>query len=372
MSLIFINGLSAKAGGGKSILTNYLRLLHTSNLTDNYIVLVPDQTTYEYFKSSKIELIHLPKILSNKFFFPLVYSFIIPKILVKKNVNVLFNLADIPIKTKIKQVFLFDWSYAVYPNSQVWNKLDFRDYISKKIKLYYFKKFSPYIYSLIAQTETMKQHLFDLYEIKNIQVVPNAVSVENLSGGIDIDFKFPSGIKLLYLTHYYAHKNIEIFIELGKIIKAQNLNYKLITTLNSDQHEKANKFLNDIEKYGLSGIIINVGAVKMEHVPSLYKQCDGLLMPTLLESFSGTYVEAMFHKKPIFTSNFDFTIDVCRNAAVYFNPLDAQNILNSIMDVFNSKEKRERLISEGEIILNQLPNWTKTFAMYNKIINNLV
>jgi len=65
-------------------------------------------------------------------------------------------------------------------------------------------------------------------------------------------------------------------------------------------------------------------------VPSLYAQSDALLMPTLLESFSGTYVEAMFHKIVILTSKLDFAEDVCGESAFYFDPTSPEDILASI------------------------------------------
>lgn len=372
MAIIFINGLSAKSGGGKSILTNYLQLLTESNLEDDYIILVPDSSTYLEYKRAKIKLIYLPRIISNKFFFPLVYYYVLPMIINKRKVNVIFNLADVPIATNTKQVFLFDWPYAVYPQSEVWKMMSFGDYFLKKSKLYFFKKFAKYIDVLIAQTETMRQHLSSIYSIKNIKVVPNAVSLDNLSGGVMKNYNFPSGLKFLYLTHYYPHKNIEIFLEIAKRIKNQNLNYKLITTLNPEQHKGAKKFLKDIKRLELENIIINVGATKMENVPSLYKQCEALLMPTLLESFSGTYVEAMYHKIPILTSNYDFAKDVCKNAAIYFDPNDVDSILTAMKSIASSIQERDRLTIDGSDVLSRMPNWDTAFTMYNKIIKSVI
>ena len=367
--MIFINGLSAKTGGGKSILTNYLHLLSVSKNNMAYIVLVPSKELYCEFKNDKIEFIHLSKILTNKFLFPFVYSIILPIILRKKEIDLIFNLADVPIRSKVKQVFLFDWPYAVYPKSEVWKMMGWGDFLNKKIKLFLFKKFSVYIDVLIAQTDTMKKHLGSHYGIQNIEVVPNAVSLDNLSGGIVKNYNFPSGFKFLYLTHYYPHKNIEIFIEIARHIKAHNLDFKLITTLDPKQHKSASKFLSDIKLLGLENIILNVGAVKMENVPSLYKQSDALLMPTLLESFSGTYVEAMYHRKPILTSKYDFAKDVCKNAAIYFDPNDVYDIVTKMKSLSESDQQRERLVLEGLDVLSRMPNWNEAFNMYNKIIN---
>jgi glycosyltransferase involved in cell wall biosynthesis len=368
MAKIFINGLNAKAGGGKSIFTNYLALLNKTKSSNKYFVLSPNTADYNKFANKNIVLIDIPGLFKKTLLYPFVYSFYLNKILKKYCIDVVFNLADIPIKTKIKQVFLFDWPYAVYPDSPVWKMMDFKSKLSRKTKLFFFKKYLKYIDLLLAQTKTMKNRLENIYRKENIQVVPNAVSLENLVKENNHDFNLSSGIKLLYLTHYYPHKNLEIFISLAKKIKEENLPYKLIITIERGQHKAAKILLDKIENLALTDIIINVGPVEMKHVPSLYEQCDGLLMPTLLESFSGTYVEAMYHKIPIFTSNIDFAYGVCGEAATYFDPFDANDILKKIHSLFSNENVKNEKMKTGTEILNSLPDWHKTFQMYNEAI----
>lgn len=372
MTNVFINGLNAKAGGGKSILNNYLSLLKDSTHKNKYFVLTPNRQEYLSYENDFIKIVDIPNIFHKSIFFPIVYAIVLDSYLKKLNIDVIFNLADIPIKTKTKQLFLFDWSYAVYPESIVWKMMDFKSYVNRKFKLFFFKRYMKYIDIMIAQTDTMKTRLQKLYGFQNIEVVPNAVSLENMSGGENKDFGLPNGIKLLYLTHYYPHKNLEIFIPLAKEIQKQGLNYKLITTIESSQHSSAKKFLKTLKKENLEDVIINMGAVEMKHVPSLYKQCDGLLMPTLLESFSGTYVEAMYHKKPIFTSNIDFATGVCKDGAIYFDPSNELEILEKLNQFFHDIDKKEIITSKATEVLNNLPNWNKAFGMYNKIIEDIL
>jgi len=372
MVTIFINGLNAKAGGGKSILNNYLLLLNESTLKYRYIVLVPALNEYKKYSSEKINIIAMPELFNNNLYYPLFYNYYFNKILRKYNVDVVLNLADIPIKTKIKQIFLFDWSYAVYPDSIVWKMMDFKSWLSRKSKLFFFKKNLKYIDVMLAQTSTMKVRLQDIYGIDNIKIVPNAVSLDNLQSHASNHFNLPAGKKLLYLTHYYPHKNLEVLIPLAKKIKKAGLTYKLITTIDRNQHKGARLFLETVEKSYLEDTIINIGPVSMENVPSLYRQCDALLMPTLLESFSGTYVEAMFHKIPILTSELDFASGVCGDAAIYFNPLDHCDILEKMILLFNNEELLEAKIEAGINVLNSLPDWRKTFEMYNESIDLLL
>lgn len=372
MSNIFLNGLSSKAGGGKSILNNYLGILKNSKTKHKYFVLTPKKEEYKTYSNEFIEIIDIGNIYKNNFILPFSYKYILPKILNELKIDIVFNLADLPVAGKVPQVFLFDWAYAVYPESIVWKMMDFKSLIVRRMKLYYFKKYLKYVTAIIAQTETIKRRLENFYSLKNVTVVSNAVSIENLSGGENFDFKLPGGVKLLYLTYYYPNKNIEIFIPLAKEIKKRGLNYKIIVTIDPSQHVKAKMFLDIIKSESLNDVVINVGPVKMENVPSIYDQCDGLLMPTLLESFSGTYVEAMYHKLPILTSDMDFARDLCKNSAVYFDPFDVNSILGSIKTVFENDEIKFEKIEEGSKILNQLPDWNQVFSKYNKVLETVL
>ena len=373
MGNILINGVSAKTGGGKSILVNFLELL-SPEVDKNYFVLTPDYNLYKKYESHNIKIIDIDGLYKNVFLMPYLYDYYFNSIIKKYNINLIFNLADIPIKTNTKQLFLFDWSYAVYPNSIVWKMLDIKSYVVRKLKLFYFKKNLKYVDLMIAQTDVMKDKLSKLYNITSLSVVENAVSLDNLKlkNTSASEIKLPEGIKLLYLTHYYPHKNLEIFIPLAKLIKKKNLNFKIIITISEIQHKNAKVLLSKIIEENLDDVIVNIGPVKMEDVPNLYSLCDGLLMPTLLESFSGTYVEAMYHKLPIFTSSYDFAKGVCKDSAMYFDPTNENEILSSIESLFNDDLKKEDLVKRGTKVLSSLPNWNVAYNLYIENIEKLL
>lgn len=368
MANILINGLNAKSGGGKSILINYLSVLSNINNPDKYFVLTPTSEDYSRFENSFIEVIHVKEIFNKLFFYPLVYTWILPRLIIQLKINVVFNFSDIPIKTKIKQIFLFDWAYAVYPESQVWGIMDLKSKLIRNSKLFLFKAYSSYVDTFICQTKTIKYRLFSIYGFENIVIIPNGVSQENTDGDRFKNFNLPNEKKLLYLTHYYPHKNLEVFLPLGAMIKKMNLPYKLITTINATQGKGAKKFIKEILNQKLEQVIINIGVVEMKDVPSLYKQIDGLLMPTLLETYGLPYVEAMYNDVVILTSNLDFATDVCGDAAEYFDPANSEKILESIEKVFNDENLKRLLITNGKRKIKDLPTWQDTVYEYNKII----
>lgn len=369
---IFINGLNAKVGGGRSIFKNYLSLLKESKKDYDYVVLAPSKKEYSEYQSNKIEVIEIKARLTKTLFYPFIFKWVLPNLIKKHNCSIVFNLADIPIVTKIKQIFLFDWSYAVYPNSEVWEMMDAKSRLIRRTKLFFFKRNLKHVSILIAQTPTIKKRLHEIYDLEEIEVVPNAVSIENLKIGVEKNFNLPNGLKLVYLSHYYPHKNLEIFIPLAQLIREKGLKYKIITTIEPSQHKNAALFLKEIKTRKLDSIIINIGAVSMKYVPYLYQQCDGLLMPTLLESFSGSYVEAMYHKLPILTSNLDFARGVCFDSAMYFDPLDETKILKAIETIFNDKDLKQNKIEEGIKLLKKMPDWSMTFEQYNRIIESKI
>lgn len=368
MKNILINGLNAKAGGGKSILNNYLQILKSEADINRYFVLTPNKISYLKYENSTLKIIDIHAFFKISVMLPFTYNFVLKNMIKKYNIDTVFNLADVPIVTNVNQIYLFDWPYAVYPKSSVWETMKLKDLLTRKIKLLFFKKNLKYVNFFIAQNIAMKKRLEEIYGITKISVVNNAVSLDNLKEEIKLDFELPKGNNLLYLTHYYPHKNLEILIPLAIKIKEYGLNYQIITTVSEEQGEGALEFLDNIKNNRLEDYILNIGPVEMEYVPSLYKQCDGLLMPTLLESFSGTYVEAMFHKIPIITSEFDFSKAVCGEAAVYFNPFDEDDILKKIESIFTDDILKHNMLIEAKKKLNELSTWEESFAQYQNII----
>jgi len=366
---VLLNGLNSTTGGGKSILDNYLSLLEESDNNDTYFVLVSDAEEYQRFSNNHVEVVDIKWFFKISFLFPITYKYVLPRLIKSLRIDVIFNLADIPIPISgVRQVFLFDWPYAVYPESSVWKSMDLKSFVVRKVKLKFFSYYLKYITVMIAQTETIKNRLIRLYGARDIIVVPNAVTLEHSNTENYFNFSMPKGKLLLCLSHYYPHKNFEIFIPLAKAIKRLALDYKIIVTIEASHHQKAKEFLKQVKHFGLSDIIYNVGVVEMGDVPSLFQQCDALLMPTLLETYCLPYVEAMQNRRLIITSDMDFSRDVCGDAGIYFDPLDHRSILESIESIFSNGPLRELKLTKGEMRLRALNSWP---TVVNKYINIL-
>ena len=372
MKKILINGLSAKTAGGRSVFVNLVQCLVKQNSADHYFLLVAKDTfdLLNITAGSKIHHIEVNQFYSISYFMLITYVLYLPKLIHDLEIDVVLNLADVPIKTQKPQVLLFDWSYAVYPHSIIWKIMPLYDKLYRNIKIWFFKRHLKYIDLTLAQSKIIKHRLQNVFNLKKVKIAPNAVSLDNLDGGLYKDFNLPSGPKFLYLTRYYPHKNLQIFVDLAEKIKIRNKDWKLIITIDRNQGKASSKLINTINSKGLNNIIINIGSVEMNNVPSLYKQCDYLLMPTLLESFSGTYVEAMYHKMPILTSDLDFARTVCEDAALYFDPLNSNSIFKAMELIVDNKIEKE-LVKKGNENLLKMASWTDTAKIINNAINKL-
>ena len=216
--------------------------------------------------------------------------------------DVIFSMGNFAVPSTRKQVVLFMWPYATYPEGEVWDRMSWKDVQTRRAKINTFRKRLKYADVVAPQTQTSADRLRRYYpEIKELCVVPTAVALNESQlplSGTRADFEWNQpGKKLLCLTRYYPHKNLEILIELARLIKFHQKPYSVITTIADEQHAGAGQLLEQIAEEGVQDVIQNIGPVPMDEVPALYEQTDGLLLPTLLESFSGTYVDAMHMKK---------------------------------------------------------------------------
>ncbi len=371
MAHILVNGISAKSGGGRSILTNFLKVLNSRGSSHDFTVIVPDDVSYAEQASPRVKLLPMPW-LSKTILLPAVNALVLPRLVRGGSYDLVLNLADIPIPTETRQVFLFDWSYAAYPESIAWQRVGCLDNLKRQSKLHFFRRYLSFVDVIITQGPAIRDRLQRLYGMSQLRVIPNAVALDNLSAGESRDFALGAGFKLLCLSQYYSHKNLEILIDVAELIREKSANLKIVLTIEATQGLGARRLIKAIADRNLGGIIINVGQVPMRHVPSLYQQTDALLLPTLLESFSGTYVEAMYHGKPIFTSGYDFAVDVCQNTAFYFDPLSAHDILRVILQAIESPEAITYKIATARQRLDAMPDWAQAFDAYMSLIDSIL
>ncbi len=123
----------------------------------------------------------------------------------------------------------------------------------------------------------------------------------------------------------------------------------------------------EVEQY-----IDNVGYVALKDGPDLYRSCDIVLMPSVLETFSAAYPESMRMGLPIVTSDLGFARAICRDAAAYFNPRDAASAAEKLAMLIRSDESRATLVAAGISRAREFPSPLEKCRQYTSIIDGIL
>ncbi len=365
---VIINAISLNLGGGRSIRDSYLRVLNEDRLNERYVVFVAKGTTPAGIDNPMIEILELPSLYSKTIIVPFAHRHILRHYFKRYCADVVLNFSDVILRTDVKQIYVFDNAYLLDVDPGVFLGMEpyLRLSVWAKRLVHRLWLHEPAV--VVAQTELAREALIKKYGLADVRIIGNAVTVEAPSIISGHDYTLPDGIRLLYPATYYPHKNHEVLLKVAEAIKARKLDYRIVTTIAAES-VGARRFLAKIMERGLGSVIVNLGHVPLPQMPDLYRQCQGMLMPTLLESFSISYPEAMHHHLPIFTSDLDFARAVCGEAARYFDPLDADEILRSIEDVFTDAERKHALVEAGARRLKDILGWPEVYAAYQSLIH---
>ena len=367
MANILINGFHAKMGGGKAIFEDHLSFLAeaSQNDPDDYFVMTPNDALYRAWAGKKIHILRIPPIYQKLLFLPLFYLYAVPQIVRTNRIDAVLNFGDIVLPVSVPQVYLFDWAYAVYPDSVVWARMDLASYIRRRVKYYVVRFTLKFATVVIAQTPTMVNRLKSLYGLKRVVLVRSPMTLASTKKTAPRDFGLPADRRLLLcLATYAPHKNLEILLPLARLMKQKKAEFTIVTTLDPARSNAARDLMATVEKEQLHEYVVNVGHVDPLHIPALFEQCHALLLPTLLESYGLPFIEAMSKKRTIITSDFDFTRDVCGEAAYYFDPLDEESIYRAISAAFADESARQEKIRLGFKIASDLNDWPNAFREY--------
>jgi glycosyltransferase involved in cell wall biosynthesis len=345
---------SLRVAGGLAVGKNFIRMLKQASPEHTYLFLVPAGLGYEQIGLPKNSTLVLYKGTHSPVARVLYDLRVVPGIIRDFNADVVFGMGNAGLKNiSVKQAVLVQDSHMLYDEQHYRNER-FMGKIKWRYQKYRMKKCLNDIDMIFCQTPIAKSRFAEVfhYPSDKIELMPNAVSEFALQP--DNKPKVPDILKksgffnLFYLAKFYAHKNFEILIDLFRKNRTALEDVRCFVTISPDQHKNATKFLDAIQKYELQDHIVNMGPLSQEQLAEYFLHCDGLLFPTLLESFSGTYLEAMHFGLPIMTSDLDFARYICDDSALYFNPWDADDIARTILELKNNPKLRQKLICKGK------------------------
>lgn len=249
-------------------------------------------------------------------------------------------------KSKYPKIVGFAIPYLIYPDSPFFSTINFKEKLKYKllglIKRGFFIKNSDV---LIFETEDARsifaKSVNDKIRSITVSNTINEIFLDKARWGVyNLVSKEAENLKILCLSANYPHKNLSIIPKVIDCLidKYEFCNFKFYISLSEENLNFGEKYRSHIEY---------LGQVNLLQIPDLYDQMDLVFIPTLLEVFSATYLEAMYMKKPIIASSMSFAKDICSNAALYCEPLNVSQYAEAIVRINTDCILRNNLIENG-------------------------
>jgi len=307
-------------------------------------------------------------------------QFILPLYLLKSKGSILFCPGNFsPIFSPIKTVV---WIGTIGPF--------FKDFYSgfplfDKLKLYANK------FLMIASSKTADAVIFESFFTKKMFVdqydfLEKKGHVINI--GLDDYFTYRQTNKItldqklknligetkfiLCVSHLYPYKNmINLLDSFKDVIDQFGDSINLVVAGSMDYDSYNNRILKHIDKLKLNNNVILLGIVDKRELKYLYYNCDFLVFPSPYENFAYTLVEAMSCGTAIACSNTTAMPESCKDAAVYFNPLDKVDITNKMLLVLTNRMLKEALSQKSLLRIKELPSFGEATNMTYNIMKSI-
>jgi glycosyltransferase involved in cell wall biosynthesis len=252
----------------------------------------------------------------------------------------------------VPQLILLQDSHFVYPHRYYGNMpiLEHARYLVQRLQVARCLRTASTVY---CQTPTMLERARQVFRIQGqMKLLPKSVALRVSRGLANAVVPaelapFADCFRLICLTRYYPHKNIEAIVHVFRRFREELRRVVVFLTISPTQGPGAKRLLASIERHHLSEQIINLGPMEQDRIPAYFQNCHAMLFPTIMESFSAAYLEAMMLGLPILTSDLDFAREVCGSAALYFDPWNPKSILSAVIRARQDVALRQRLIEFG-------------------------
>ena len=223
---------------------------------------------------------------------------------------------------------------------------------------------------IITVSETSKKDIKKYFKTtKEVIVATNAVEVFDKS-----KYLFPKSIKnnkryILHVGEHRSHKNIlrliEAFAQLKNKKGTQDIQLVLVGKEYKDSKQKIDAMITSFLHIKNDVHVFN--RVTDQQLYEYYAHASVFILPSLYEGFGIPLLEAMIFDVPVITSNRSATKEVVGDAALLVDPLDINDISQSIHKVLFNNDIKNDLIKKGKERAKYY-SWEKTAKIIEKII----
>lgn len=271
---------------------------------------------------------------------------------------------------KTREVMRFTNPWVTHPNKYSWSTMTFLPKLKQWLYCLNQKRLMKAAYAFVTQTETTKKGIMRITgkPSEKVCVVNNVLpgvfkTMEN-TPIVEEDW-----INVACVGNPVPHKNFDIIpYVIDELAKLGIENVRFHTTIPSDSpmYERVN---NKAEEMGYHDHIFNHGRVTQKELGEMYRRCQLCFLPTLLEVFSASTVEAMYYNLPIVATDFPFNTEVLADACLYYEPKNAKDAADKFAKMIADKDLQATM---RERMARQLAIYGDYDAHFNAIKEYLI
>jgi glycosyltransferase involved in cell wall biosynthesis len=269
------------------------------------------------------------------------------------------------VHSGVPQVLSLHNAYQVYPFE--YTRYHPKNRIRVSALRWFFRRSLAASDGVIVQTNLMRDYLLRFRRApRQVVVIPKAVESERDAPALRLPDEIIDVLQngpgrgwptFLYAATAEPHKDHKTVGNAVEILRRRGRNVRLVLTVDTSGVIAAAGA--DSKSLVESGHIGPLGWVRKEHLKSLYQACDFCVMPSLLESLSSAYLEAMKWSRPQICSDLPFSRDICGCAAIYARPGDPQDWANQMERLLDDTELQRRLIALGQ---QRMKSWPESWV----------
>lgn len=358
---IFINGLSASAGGGLTYLRNVLP--HLAARPDVRVTAALAAPLRNEFSNSNLHLVEtrVPPGTAQRFLYE---QREIPRLIRQSNADVLLSPGNFAIfRSPVPQVLLS--RNALYTSRDFVNDLrergEYRLWLDNAMKSAFARwsigvadctiapsvAFADDLRRWTGKNVTAIHHGFDHDSFCRDQTpLPSEIQSQLASAA--------SSLRLLFVSHYNYYRNFETVIRaiplLKKKLHPQTVRLILTCKLKSKSNPgdyRAESAAALIENLKIRDEIIELGSTPYHSLHHLYRACDFYVTAAYAETFAHPLVEAMAGGLPVIASDIPVHREICGGAALYFSRFSPEELAGQVLHAARSRDQVETMRAAG-------------------------
>lgn len=215
---------------------------------------------------------------------------------------------------------------------------------------------------LICDSEFSKKELIRYFPEAEEKSVVVYCGIDILKNELNIDFennildkyKIEKNKYILYVGIIAPQKNIENLIKAFELSKNEGLDYKLVIA--GKKGWGYDHMFKYVTENNLRDHVVFTDYISDLELEVLYKNAGIFSTISLYEGFGFPPLEAIGRNIPVLVSDIEIFRETCKDAAIYCNPNNVQDISNNMLNIVKDNDLQKNLKDKGRERI-KLFNW---------------